>query len=189
MKNARDVARVTIGVRRFALVIALVFFFVGDHRHSLHGDSIVLVPINDVPASTLAYFQRELPPLVHRNVVIGRPLHVPRSDRYLGGAILAALKREPYEDADRVLGVLDGEAYAPGLNFIYGQAKKPGRVALIALSRLKTNENALKVATHELGHSYGFSHCENRSCVMHFANTFRELEESGVGFCEERVPE
>ncbi|HEX2835244.1 MAG TPA: matrixin family metalloprotease [Thermoanaerobaculia bacterium] len=147
-----------------------------------------------MPRELLTYLQQELPPLVQREIVIGgtiAPADAFDAERkqFLGSAFLEQLKRQPAGDADRVIGIIDADLYAPGLNFIFGQARLPGRVAVVAIPRLRERERVLKVATHELGHAYGFRHCDDTSCVMHFANSVRELDRSGRTYCaRERIP-
>lgn len=179
---------------RFWLLLAWSVWFCGDHREPAHANKVLLVPIGPVPRELLTYLQQELPPLVQREIVIGgtiAPADAFDAERkqFLGSAFLEQLKRQPAGDADRVIGIIDADLYAPGLNFIFGQARLPGRVAVVAIPRLRERERVLKVATHELGHAYGFRHCDDTSCVMHFANSVRELDRSGRTYCaRERIP-
>ncbi|MEM1538516.1 MAG: archaemetzincin family Zn-dependent metalloprotease [Candidatus Nezhaarchaeales archaeon] len=94
----------------------------------------------------------------------------------------------------KVLGILDVDIYAPGFNFIFGQAEKPGKAALISLTRLrpefyghKSNdalfyERILKEALHEIGHMFGLDHC-NRQCVMKFSNSIYDTDRKPASFC------
>jgi archaemetzincin len=97
--------------------------------------------------------------------------------------------------------VIDGDAFAPGLNYVFGQARLPGRVAFIALARLRDSfrgrpendvrfrERAVKVAVHELGHTFGFVHCDRTTCVMHFANSFLDVDRQSARYENETVPQ
>ena len=126
----------------------------------------------------------------------------PKRQQYLGSALLAELERRKFPEAERVVGIIDADAYAPGLNFIFGQANKPGRFAVLALPRLRESfrgqpedldrfrQRALKETAHELGHTFGFAHCENPPCVMHFSNSLGDTDRKGARFCaREQVPE
>jgi len=96
---------------------------------------------------------------------------------------------------DRALGVVDVDIFAPGLNFVFGQADIAGRRALISLRRLRQEfyclprsenlfrERALKEAVHELGHTYGLGHCPDPACVMHFSNSLHDTDLKGWSFC------
>lgn len=103
-----------------------------------------------------------------------------------------AAKSEEYH---RVLGLSDVDIFASGLNYVFGEAYSPGRVALISLWRLKPEfygENAgsdvfvlriLKEAVHELGHTFGLQHCQRSLCVMHFSNSIFDTDRKQSLFC------
>ncbi len=110
---------------------------------------------------------------------------------------MALLRDLPYPGAERVLGLTDVDCYVPGLNFIFGQAASGGRQAFVALPRLRQSfyrlpenlalfrQRALKEAVHELGHTWGLSHCPDPRCVMHFSNSLHDTDVKGPGFCSQ----
>ena len=95
----------------------------------------------------------------------------------------------------RILAICDLDAYSNGLNFVFGEAHRGGRVCAIYLPRLRqefygllpdTNlfqQRIIKEAVHELGHIFGLSHCEKRSCIMHFSNSLRDTDFKDPYFC------
>jgi archaemetzincin len=97
---------------------------------------------------------------------------------------------------DRVLGVVDLDLYAPGLNFVFGEAQCPGRAAVISLYRLRPEfygmpkderlfiGRAAKEAVHELGHTFGLRHCTDQLCVMHFSLHIGMTDVKRAHFCE-----
>jgi archaemetzincin len=101
----------------------------------------------------------------------------------------------------RILGVLDKDIYTRTLNFVFGVASPPRSdllknygTALISVTRLResfyghpSNEEIfhsriLKEAMHELGHTFGLSHCKNE-CVMRFSNRLAETDNKPADFC------
>jgi archaemetzincin len=94
--------------------------------------------------------------------------------------------------AGRVLGVVDLDLYAEGLNFVFGMADTPGRAAVISVSRLhdsiaeaRFQARVFKEAVHELGHTLGLAHCQHAKCVMYFSNTLADTDHKGADFCVE----
>lgn len=95
----------------------------------------------------------------------------------------------------KILGVTNFDLYVPELNFVFGEAILNGNVAIISLKRLSQefyglNPNyglfilrAVKEAIHELGHSFGLTHCRNRKCVMHFSNSIIDTDVKEKYYC------
>ncbi len=184
-------------------VLAILLLLAGDSHSVARRANVLLVPIGSVPAVVIADLQRELPGDVIVEPAIPLPERAFNAARkqYLGSALLAELERRyRVADPDRVLGVIDADVYAPNLYFIFGQARLPGTHAVVALPRLRDSfrgrpenpqrfrERAVKVATHELGHSFGFTHCPDRACVMHFANSVFDADRQGTLFCARERP-
>jgi archaemetzincin len=80
------------------------------------------------------------------------------------------------------------------MNYIFGEARLPGRVAIISTYRLKGATGSggaellpvriVKEAVHELGHTLGLTHCNNPSCVMYFSNSLRDTDRKREDYCE-----
>ncbi|MCD6089409.1 archaemetzincin family Zn-dependent metalloprotease [Candidatus Bathyarchaeota archaeon] len=120
--------------------------------------------------------------------------------QYLSEMILRDIRRYAEEHASerplsRFLGVVDVDIYAPGLNFIFGEAEFLGKAALISLYRLKPEfygkpsnwslftHRAVKEAVHEIGHTLGLRHCSNPTCVMHFSLHIGMTDMKREDFC------
>lgn len=112
--------------------------------------------------------------------------YIASRDQWLAAAFLEDLRTAT---AGRVLGVVDVDLYAEGLNFVFGQAELGGRTAVISLKRLFAKpqillERALKEAIHELGHTFGLQHCKDRLCVMHFSSSLGDTDLKSTEYCE-----
>lgn len=92
--------------------------------------------------------------------------------------------------SDIVLGLVDYDAYVPGLNFVFGIALPSLKVAVVFLARLRTPSHRLftmrvfKEVLHELGHVFGLDHCAVPRCVMNFSNSVIEVDLKSMFFCK-----
>ncbi|MFW9827998.1 MAG: archaemetzincin family Zn-dependent metalloprotease [Candidatus Thorarchaeota archaeon] len=105
------------------------------------------------------------------------------------------------EQVFRTLGIIDQDIYVEDLNFVFGLARSPKSNipwqpigALISILRLRETfyrrsqneiifqERILKEAIHELGHTFGLSHC-NKICIMRFSNTLADTDNKPPSFC------
>ena len=96
----------------------------------------------------------------------------------------------------KILVIFDIDAFTSGFDFVFGEAYYRGRVAAVYASRLKQEfyglrpdsslfyERLLKEAVHELGHAFGFVHCSNTRCVMHFSTSLVDIDNKKRSFCE-----
>lgn len=164
--------------------------------------AISLVPLGSIPTDLLSWLAEQLAAVFNRPVIVNEPIPLPAAGydsprcQYRGDVILAALQAVASPTVERVLGVLDADCYTPGLNFIFGQAALDGRVAFIALPRLRPSfygmaedpprfrQRILTEAVHELGHTWGLTHCPDPHCVMHFSNTLHDTDVKGTAFCQ-----
>ncbi len=119
----------------------------------------------------------------------------PYRNQYLSDSFLEELGKLESKGAIKILGVTEVDLYTRGLNFVFGQARLGGREAVISLARLRQSfyglpedkrlllERALKEAVHELGHTWGLSHCPDPLCVMHFSNSLQDTDIKKAEFC------
>jgi archaemetzincin len=137
--------------------------------------------------------------------VFAKPMELPPSaldkKRYQYNSTLILDKMRPHHarkpEIARVLGVVDVDIYSYGLNYVFGEAFTPGKVALISLWRLKPefygadedlslyDLRILKEAVHEVGHSLGLQHCSRSFCVMHFSNSIFDTDRKQSLFCDQ----
>ncbi len=94
-----------------------------------------------------------------------------------------------------LLALADVDAYAGGLNFIFGIAGMGEGVAMVFLPRLKPEfygrrsdrelflSRMRKEVLHEIGHLLGLGHCDN-DCVMRFSDRIEEVDSKPEGFCD-----
>lgn len=160
---------------------------------------ILIVPVGEVETAVLEDICSVVQETFNRNCQPASGLPKPDYAFHRGRGQYAAqeiLQRLRYDGAERVLGVVDLDLFVPWLNFVFGLADPPGRRALIAIPRLRQDfyglpanrelflKRAVKEAVHELGHTYGLDHCQDRRCVMAFSNSLADTDYKRQVFCQ-----
>ncbi|HDI12568.1 MAG TPA: hypothetical protein ENF64_00455 [Hadesarchaea archaeon] len=120
----------------------------------------------------------------------------PSRKQYNSDLLLSWLYRNT-DKKSKILGLINVDLYTESraLNFIFGQAQCPGKVAIVSIYRLnpifygeKSNlelliERATKEVVHELGHTFGLKHCPNPECVMSFSPSILDVDKKSSTFC------
>jgi archaemetzincin len=144
--------------------------------------------------------KNDLHAALNREVSLGKEMPEPdyalnvKRNQYLSTTIVRRMRKEKaYAEYEKILGVVDHDLYVPELNFVFGEAGR--KAAVISLTRLRQEfygmpedkhlfyRRALTEAVHEMGHTYGLSHCMNLSCVMFFSNSLLDTDRKGFEFC------
>jgi len=96
----------------------------------------------------------------------------------------------------KVLGVTNKDLCNPILTYVFGEAYLNGAAAVLSCYRLHRVadgdfapreiflERAVKVALHEIGHTFNLPHCHSGRCVMRASNTLAELDEKLNYLCD-----
>lgn len=154
---------------------------------------VTLVPCGPVEQEDLEFLVRALSERGMK-VSIATERKVPAAafnrarQQYRGDLFLNTAREEA---ADRVLAVTNYDLYASNLNFVFGVADSGNKSAVISLFRLRMGADEetfrrrlVKEAIHELGHTWGLSHCQNWRCVMHFSNSLEDTDRKETEWCE-----
>jgi archaemetzincin len=141
----------------------------------------------------------ELGAQIIRDMIDLGATHAYRKERnqYRAEVLLKELSRFAY-DADFTLFIFREDMFAGNLNFIFGIAS--GKMGIVSTTRLDPRfygevddpaqakelfqERLIKEVLHELGHTLGLPHCENKKCVMVFSNSIEDVDYKGSKFCE-----
>jgi archaemetzincin len=116
-------------------------------------------------------------------------------DQYRSVEIVKALAGAAPADAARMLGVTEVDLSIPMLTFLFGHAQLSGRVALISLCRLRQEfyglppdeallrERAVKEMLHEMGHTFGLTHCGDTQCAMSVSTHIQFVDAKSARYC------
>ena len=132
-------------------------------------------------------------------VRVFNPLDIPTlafdslREQYHSTRILVLLEEHAQTvGAQHLLGVASFDLYVPGMNFVFGEARCPGRAAVISTYRLSVGSSnnpklfgsrVVKEAVHEIGHMLGLKHCSEASCVMYFSERLTDTDRKEADFC------
>ncbi len=93
--------------------------------------------------------------------------------------------------------VVRKDLFIPILTFVFGEAHLNGNYCIVSTNRLCERfydrtpnveifkERLLKEIVHELGHTFGLTHCLNDLCVMHNSFTIEDTDRKSIYPCED----
>lgn len=168
---------------------------------------IYIVPVGDVDEKYLPLLVPKLERRFTTNVYLALDKKVeipdysynPERQQYIAMYILTEMVRSlKFEGDYKILGVCNVDLYVPesDLAFVFGQAIRNGKAALISMLRMdprsyvggKPNDELLvqrmiKEAIHELGHCFGLDNVYEPECVMYLPRDLKELDRKTDNFC------
>ena len=99
---------------------------------------------------------------------------------------------------DKNIAITPKDLFYHRRNYVFGLAYLGGSGSVISTYRLHTSSDggfsrrsaeeifSDRVRTeviHEVGHTFGLEHCDNKFCVMNFSPTVREVDQKNESFC------
>lgn len=166
-------------------------------------EKICLLAINGVDTTLLEELSTDLEKILEQKVKVSQAqwdlefAYNPERKQYYSSAILEKLPKTGSEACERILGIVDVDLYVPDLNFVFGEADMVEKRAVISTKRLRPEyyglpkderlfgDRTLKESVHELGHTYGLSHCPDKKCVMYFSNSLQDTDVKSSSFCKD----
>jgi len=161
--------------------------------------TILLVPFGELPANTLSWLAHGISAALSVPVTAETKPVDPAfawdagRRQHLSTALLERLAETA--GGSRVLGVADRDLFVPILTFVFGEAHLGGPAAVFSLTRLRASfyglpddddlllARALKEALHELGHTFGLTHCARPDCVMRASTSADQVDLKPAAFC------
>ena len=165
-------------------------------------NGLYVVAIGSVPPEALAWIENataEWFPLPIRrlpSLSIPEGAYDAKRKQYQSVEIMKMLAQTAPRDASRVLGVTDVDLAIPMLSFLFGQAQFDGPIAVVSLCRLHQEfyglpaqqdllrERTVKEVLHELGHTFGLTHCSDSKCAMSLATHIELVDAKAEQYCD-----
>ncbi len=162
---------------------------------------VMLVPIGKLNEGPIERIRPAIEEIYRRPTALHGPLPVPKyafnptRGQYHSSSILKRVE-SLYEHAwDCAIGFTDVDLFVPEVPFIFGEADRSTRAAIISLNRLSPEsgpsesrhdlmmKRLVSEAIHQVGLIRGLAHCPNNRCVMFYAATTQEIDKRGSSMC------
>jgi archaemetzincin len=165
-----------------------------------------VVPVGDVPASVKREASDGLRAIFECEVSMHDPEPVPAGaydenrDQYRAEEFIDLARR--VGSGEKNVAITGSDLFYRRRNYVFGLAYLGGSGSVISTYRLQTSsdggfsnrsasdifaDRVRKEVVHEVGHTLGLEHCDNKRCVMNFSPTVREVDvkqESLCGSCQ-----
>ena len=174
---------------------------VGEEIQPSSNAPIVLVPVGKVEENII---ERILPSLeetfrrptqVHGALPVPKYAYNPTRGQYHSAAILKRVETLRNSEWDAAIGIVDVDLFVPEVPFIFGEADRSTRAAIISLTRLRSESGTQEArrelllkrlnceAIHQVGLIRGLAQCPNNRCVMFYSATVQDTDKKGNSFC------
>lgn len=106
----------------------------------------------------------------------------------------ASFAEASFDNALKVLALVEVDLFIPILTYVYGEAQIGGRACIVSTCRLNAGSGArclpekiagrvIKESLHELGHTFNLRHCPDSACLMHYCRGEADVDRKSGDLC------
>jgi len=160
--------------------------------------NIQLVTVGNVPRGLLRELAQPVMTTLKIQSLSGSPLTHPQyalnppRQQFHATAILRRLSAQLGREHLGIVGICDVDLFTPESEFVFGEADRESRCAVVSIHRLKDSvppELLVRRAQAEvvdvLGQLLGLSHCDDAHCAMFPSRTAQDSDRKGTAFCND----
>ncbi len=162
---------------------------------------IDIIPIGEVEESLLLFLGQSLfqtfniQTRIHRRFFDLSHSYDPERNQYNSNHLLLELINGTPPETVKILGVTELDLFIPIFTFLFGEAQLNGIGAVVSTHRLHNQfygipgnrellqNRLLKEGVHELGHTFGLTHCFALNCVMKSSTYVEDIDQKSARFC------
>jgi archaemetzincin len=163
---------------------------------------IGVIPFGEPARDVLAVVSDSIQAMLRIPVDVLSPIPLPdhaymaAREQYNAMAVIKYLATLHTESYIKLLGITGQDICNPIVTYVYGEAYMNGRAAVMSYARLSPGtrgtmvprevqlERAVKVALHEIGHTFNLAHCLTDRCVMKASHNILQLDEKLNYLCD-----
>jgi archaemetzincin len=117
----------------------------------------------------------------------------PSRNQYHSTLILEKLAESISWPAIKILAITGVDLFIPILTHVYGEAQLDGKACIVSTYRLKEGftsaniqkfkDRIVKECIHELGHTFNLRHCPDKTCIMHYCRSVKDVDRKSDQLC------
>jgi archaemetzincin len=115
-------------------------------------------------------------------------------DQYHSTVILELLANTSPPQAIKVVAITNVDLFIPILTHVYGEAQLAGKACIVSTFRLQEGLSIaniekefeyriVKEVLHELGHTFNLRHCNDKTCIMHYCRSIKDVDRKSDQLC------